>query len=127
MTTPEGKVVNRRFFANSKAALKEELEREGNFVLEIRRADPVGEILKLGAINKPIKTKDFLTFNQEFLVLVKAGVPIISALDAIIEKGGKAEFIDILKEIRNDVAAGESLSSAFPNFAIYFPAFMWPP
>ena len=120
MTTPEGKVVQRRFFASSKAALKEELEREGNFVLEINRAEPVGEILRLGAIKKPIKTKQFLTFNQEFLVLIKAGLPILSALDAIIEKGGNPEFVDILKEIRNDVAGGESLSTAFSRFRHIF-------
>jgi len=120
MTTPEGNVVQRRFSASSRAALKEELEREGNFVLDIRRAEPLGEILRLGAIKRPVKTKHFLTFNQEFLVLVKAGLPILSALDAIIEKGGNAEFVDILKEIRNDVAGGESLSTAFSRFRHIF-------
>ncbi len=120
MTTPEGKVVQRRFFASSKAALREDLEREGNFVLEIQRAEPVSEVLRLGAFRKPVKTKDFLAFNQEFLVLIKAGLPIIAALDAIIEKGGNADFIDILKEIRNDVASGESLSTAFSRFRHIF-------
>ncbi len=120
MTTPEGKVVQRRFFASSKAALKEELEREGNFVLDISRAEPVSEVLRFGAIKRPVKTKDFLTFNQEFLVLVKAGLPIVSALDAIIEKGGNADFVEILKEIRNDVAGGEALSTAFSRFRHIF-------
>ncbi|MBW1731358.1 MAG: type II secretion system F family protein [Deltaproteobacteria bacterium] len=120
LTTPDGKVVQRRFFASSKASLKENLEREGNFVLEIKRAEALGELLRFGGIRKAIKTKDFLTFNQEFLVLIKAGLPILSALDTIIQKGGKEDFVEILKEIRNDVAGGASLSAAFSRFRHLF-------
>jgi type IV pilus assembly protein PilC len=67
-----------------------------------------------------VKLKDFFIFNQEFVVLIKAGLPIIQALNAIIKKGEKDELTDILTNIRNDVSGGRSLSEAFRNYSHVF-------
>lgn len=120
MTTPAGRVVEKTLMADTKASLQGHLEREGNFVLDIRRAEGVTALLKGGRRRRRVKSKEFLTFNQEFSVLIKAGLPIISALDTIIEKGGENELMDILREIRDDVSGGESLSEAFGKYSHLF-------
>jgi type IV pilus assembly protein PilC len=116
MATSGGRVLEKTLTATTSAFLKRHLEGEGNFVLEIRRVDGLWSRMRGGRGVGRVKMKDFLSFNQELSVLLKAGLPIISALDAIIEKGGSSEFTAILREIRNDVSGGESLSGAFDRF-----------
>lgn len=116
MATASGRVIERTLLADTKASLQEHLEREGNFVIEIKRSGGLALLFKGGGRRRRVKAKDLITFNQEFSVLVKAGLPIISALDAIIEKGGRTELTAVLKEIRGDIAGGESLSGAFGKY-----------
>ena len=113
-------MLEKTLTATTKAFLRSHLEGEGNFILEIRRVDGLWSRMRGGRGVGRVKMKDFLSFNQELSVLLKAGLPIISALDAIIEKGGRGEFMAILKEIRNDVSGGESLSGAFDRFSHVF-------
>jgi len=120
MATSSGRVVEKTLLAQTKGSLKAQLEQEGNFVLEIKKAKGFAPILDGGRRRKRIKSKDFLTFNQEFSVLIKAGLPIISAIDGIMEKGEEGELKDVLQEVRDDIAAGESLSGAFGKYPNIF-------
>lgn len=110
--TPEGQFLNRILSADSKSALKWELEKDGNFVYKIERE----EKLRLWPSMRPgfrkYRLRDFYSFNQEFLVLVKTGIPIVAALDAIIEKAEKSDLLEIVKQVRYDVSTGEALSEA---------------
>jgi type IV pilus assembly protein PilC len=116
MAVPSGRLVEKTLTAETKGALERRLEEEGNFVFEIKRAEGLKSVLKRGPGRRRLKSKEFLAFNQEFAVLVKAGLPVISALDAIIERGGQGELKEVLQEVRNDVAGGESLSRAFEKY-----------
>jgi type IV pilus assembly protein PilC len=120
LATPAGRVLEKTLTASTRGFLRSHLESEGNFILEIRRVDGLLSFFAAGRGMGRVKMKDFLAFNQELSVLLKAGLPIISALDAIIEKGADSEFTVILKEIRNDVSGGESLSGAFDRFSHVF-------
>lgn len=120
MAVPSGRIIEKTLIADTHGALRRHLEEEGNFVLEIRKTEGIRIVLKRGPGKRRFRPKDFLAFNQEFAVLVKAGLPIISALEAIIERGGQGELIEILKDIRNDVSGGESLSAAFEKYSHIF-------
>jgi type IV pilus assembly protein PilC len=54
-----------------------------------------------------------ITFNQELLVLLKAGLPIIQALDTILERIEKGRFAEVLEIIRDDIKGGSAFSDAF--------------
>jgi type IV pilus assembly protein PilC len=120
MATPGGRIFEKTLTAVNRAFLRSDLEGEGNFILEIRRVDGLWSRMRRGRGAGRVKMKDFLSFNQELSVLLKAGLPIISAMDAIIQKGGNSEFASILKEIRNDVSGGNSVSAAFDRFSHVF-------
>ncbi len=64
--------------------------------------------------------KELLTFNQELLVLMKAGLPIIQTLDTILEKSGKGKLTEILQEVREDIKGGAALSEAFEKHTRVF-------
>ena len=120
ISTPDGRTLEKTITGSSKSSIKEYLERDGNFVHDIRKDEGLGSLLQKGKARRRIKLNDFLIFNQEFAVLLKAGLPIVSALKTIIEKGDKDDFTRILTEIRNDISGGASLSEAFRNYSHVF-------
>ncbi len=117
-----GRIIEKKIVADSKVSAQKSLEREGYFALEINKAggmlDPIRHFQGL----QGLKPKDFLFFNQEFSVLIKAGLSIVGALDVIIEKGDKSKLAVMLRKIRNDISRGESISGAFGKYPATFPS-----
>jgi type IV pilus assembly protein PilC len=70
---------------------------------------------------RSIDNRALLTFNQELLVLIKAGMPIMQVLDAILERHETGKFSEILREIREDVKGGAALSTALERHGRSFP------
>ncbi len=101
--------------AGSAGELRKSLEKEGYFVLKIRGAS---RSRMPGSAS--VKTSDFFSFNQEFSVLLGAGLSVIAALDAILEGDDGGRLFVILREIRTAIVRGESLSSAFARYSDVF-------
>jgi len=62
---------------------------------------------------RKIKQSIFLVFNQQFLTLIKAGLPILNALDLLIKRQRDLHLRQILENVRERVKGGELLSDAF--------------
>src|ERR1700733_8246858 len=62
---------------------------------------------------RKIKQSSFLVFNQQFLTLIKAGLPILNALDLLIKRQKDAHLRQVLENGRERVKGGELLSDAF--------------
>jgi type IV pilus assembly protein PilC len=120
ISTPNGRIIEKSITGSSKASVKEYLEQDGNFVLGISKEYGVGSFFKQGRRRGRLKLKDFLIFNQEFAVLIKAGLPITQALNAIIKKDSRDELNDVLVNIRTDISGGASLSEAFRTYSHMF-------
>src|SRR5216683_6435780 len=60
-----------------------------------------------------LKPATFLIFNQQFLTLLKAGLPILSSLDLLVKRQKDPYFRTVLQNVRERVKGGESLSEAF--------------
>lgn len=108
----DGKIIEKEFEAATADILKQSLSSQGFFVFSISKK-PLQFLWNKGASRKKIDTKSLITFNQELLVLIKAGLPIIQALDTILERIEKGRLAEILEIIRDDIKGGSSLSEAF--------------
>ncbi len=62
---------------------------------------------------RKIRQSTFLVFNQQFLTLIKAGLPILAALDLLIKRQKDSSLRQILENVRERVKGGELLSDAF--------------
>src|SRR6202166_838799 len=62
---------------------------------------------------RKLKQGPFLVFNQQFLTLSKAGLPILNALDLLIKRQRDANLRTVLENVRERVKGGELLSDAF--------------
>jgi type IV pilus assembly protein PilC len=115
----DGKVFVKEIEAVSGETLRLSLEEKGFYVFEVRKK-PLQFLLDKGISRKKVSNKELLTFNQELLVLIKAGLPIIQAFDTILERAGKGRLPDMLRDIREDIKGGTALSDAFEKFPAAF-------
>lgn len=67
---------------------------------------------------RKIKQSSFLVFNQQFLTLLKAGLPILNSLDLLIKRQKDAHLRQILENVRERVKGGQLLSDAFATHAM---------
>jgi type IV pilus assembly protein PilC len=116
----EGRIIIKEFEAANPEILQVSLEDQGFFVFEIKRK-PFQFLWDKGKKRQKVDNKTLLTFNQELLVLIKAGLPIIQALDTILERYERGALSDILKEVRENVKGGMALSDALEKYPKAFP------
>ena len=62
---------------------------------------------------RKVKQGQFVIFNQQFLTLIKAGLPILNALDLLIKRQKDANMKSLLQNVRERVKSGELLSDSF--------------
>lgn len=62
---------------------------------------------------RTVKPTQFLIFNQQFLTLIKAGLPILNSLDLLIRRQKDERLQGLLENVRDRVKSGELLSDAF--------------
>ncbi len=66
-----------------------------------------------GSSKKKIKLDLFLVFNQQFLTLIRAGLPILGSIDLLAKRQKEPSFRAQLEDVAARVRTGESLSAAF--------------
>jgi type IV pilus assembly protein PilC len=66
-----------------------------------------------GLKKRKIKLEPFLIFNQQFLTLNRAGLPILGSIEMLAKNQKNAHFAAQLYDVANRVKTGESLSTAF--------------
>jgi type IV pilus assembly protein PilC len=55
----------------------------------------------------------FLVYNQQFLTLIRAGLPILTSLELLIKRQKDSSLKAVLENVRDRVKGGEMLSTAF--------------
>ena len=109
-----GEIIERTFEADNLKSLREDLERREYLVFRIRRRNPLFSLLwPFGRGKGKLRFKEFLVFNQELEALVRAGLPVMACLDILIERRKNPVLKKSLKEVREAVRSGASLSEAF--------------
>src|SRR5438270_2221860 len=68
---------------------------------------------------RKIKLDQFVIFNQQFVTLIKAGLPILNSLDLLIRRQRNGYFKTLLENVRDRVKSGELLSNSFAAQAVF--------
>ena len=71
------------------------------------------------AARKSVDGNDFLVFNQQFNTLIKAGIPILKALDLLAERAAAPRLRPVLGEVRRLVREGTTLSEALEQQGVF--------
>ncbi len=117
----DGRVVEKDFDAPNRQLLRDNLEEQDFYVFSIKK-DPLRFFSLSGAGGRGrLSGQRFLSFNQELLVLIRSGLPILQVLDTLMERMESPAVLAALRQVREDVKGGSSLSDAFEKFPNYFP------
>jgi type IV pilus assembly protein PilC len=117
----DGSIQTREVEGDDRVHLRQRLEEMGYHVFSIRKK-LFSFLYATGLAGKKLATRDLLTFNQELLVLLKAGMPILQALDTLLEHWpGASRFSAVLSQVREDVKGGSTLSGALEQHGSAFP------
>src|SRR3990167_4669804 len=99
--------------AASEAELRDRFEQQGFHIYSIRPRPSLALGWKTGRGKKKVKLSEFLVFNQQFVTLIRAGLPILKALDLLADHIAQPSLRDCINEVRESVRGGALLSEAF--------------
>ncbi len=103
-----GRVQEQVHTAANAEELRARFAHAGYHVFSIRSKGGFGS-----GSRRKVKLEPFLIFNQQFLTLIKAGLPILGSLQMLGKIQKNAQFSAQLDDVSNRVKTGESLSAAF--------------
>jgi type IV pilus assembly protein PilC len=116
--------ANGRVFSHVEAAAtreeaRQQLSDRGLYVYSVdQRNTLVSGFLGVRKERK-IGGNDFLVLNQQFNTLIKAGLPILRALDLLATRASAPKLRPILTQIRDRVREGRSLSEAVEEAGVF--------
>ncbi|HEX4022528.1 MAG TPA: type II secretion system F family protein [Acidobacteriaceae bacterium] len=102
-----GHVQEQVHVANSAEELRHRFSQGGFLVYSVRPKHAIG------GSRKRVKLEPFLVFNQQFLTLIRAGLPILSSLELLAKRQKIPNFRAQLEDVAVRVRTGQSLSGAF--------------
>ncbi|MEK6532529.1 MAG: type II secretion system F family protein, partial [Nitrospirota bacterium] len=118
----DGSIVDGQIEGVEEAAVRGKLEAQGLlvFTLHQRRGVASGHAASSRSWGK-LPLGEFLIFNQEFLALVKSGLPVLRVWDLLIERAQHTGFQQALRDVRQDIRGGMASSDALAKHPTYFP------
>src|SRR3972149_6820249 len=96
--------------AASEGELRVRLTEQGFQVYSIRPRPALSLAWKTGGAKKKVKLADFLVFNQQFVTLIRAGLPILKSLDLLATHIAQPSLRDCVNQVRASVRGGALLS-----------------
>jgi type IV pilus assembly protein PilC len=104
-----GRVQEQTHSAATEDELRSRFTQAGYYVYSVKQRG----MLAAAGKTKKVKLETFLVFNQQFLTLIRAGLPILSAIDLLARRQKQVNFRAQLEDVAQRVRNGESISSAF--------------
>jgi type IV pilus assembly protein PilC len=103
-----GRIQEQVQIAGSADELRNRFTQAGYYVYSVRARGMRG-----GSSRKRANLEAFIIFNQQFLTLIRAGLPILGSLDMLVKGQKNVHFRSQLENVAARVRTGESLSAAF--------------
>lgn len=119
---PDGKIFRAKVEALSVEALDKELARERLELVEVREdvGGSAGKVLEASGKEK-VSRRELVDFFFQLGTLLKAGVPLIQALELIANDLPSPKFKVIVRNLAAQVASGATLHDAMAQFPRAFP------
>src|SRR5579862_5555705 len=119
-----GRVFQQVETAQSEDEARQKLSDRGFYVYDVRTQFNVLAQLSKAGRERRIRPDDFLIFNQQFNTLIRAGLPILKALDLLAERAAAERLRPILADVRQRVREGALLSEALSAQGSFPPVYV---
>jgi type IV pilus assembly protein PilC len=116
-----GEIHQQTASAGSEQEIRDRYSQQGFLIYSVRprRTGISAASGILGGRSKKINLERFLIFNQQFVTLIRAGLPILKSLDLLADRLTDAKLGAHVKAVRDDVKNGTLLSEAFRRQGVF--------
>ena len=105
--------------------IRDKYAQQGYLIYSIKlRREIAGLPVIGGRRNKKINLEKFLIFNQQFVTLIRAGLPILKGLDLLSDRLTDPKLGPYIQAVRADVRNGSLLSDAFARQGVFPPIYV---
>src|ERR1043166_3621563 len=107
--------------AGSEKELRDKYSQQGFLIYSIKPRTAAAALAGTGLFGKgkKLNVERFLIFNQQFVPLIRAGLPILKGLDLLAERLTDPKLGPYIKAVRDEVRNGTLLSEAFRQQGIF--------
>ncbi len=119
-----GRIFQQVETAQSENEARQKLADRGFYVYSVRNEFNLIAQFSRARRDRKIRPADFLIFNQQFNTLVRAGLPILRALDLLAERAAAPRLRPVLEDVRQRVRAGALLSEAMAAQGSFPPVYI---
>jgi len=112
-----GQIRQQTATAASEKELRDRFANQGFLIYSVKTRES-GLAAGLGR-KKKLNLDKFLIFNQQFVTLIRAGLPILKGLDLLAERLTDAKLGPYIQAVRDEVRSGTLLSEAFRQQGIF--------
>jgi len=121
---PRGEVHQQVAEAVTEKELRDRFSQQGFLIYSIKPRHEIAGVSMGGGRKKKINLEKFLIFNQQFVTLVRAGLPILKALDLLSDRLTDQRLAPHIKAVREEVKNGSLLSDAFARQGVFPPIYV---
>jgi type IV pilus assembly protein PilC len=109
--------------ATSEKELRDRFSQQGFLIYSIK-PKVEGKSVTLRPSGKKINVEKFLIFNQQFVTLIRAGLPILKALDLLADRLTDPKLSKYINGVREEIRNGALLSDAFARQGVFPPIYV---
>ncbi len=120
LVNEQGRFQTREYYAENRGEIRAALSGVDEKLVRVQRLWFKDLSLKK-LFRSRIGTTEFLLFNQELITLLKAGIPMIRALEIIIQNTRIGVLREILAKAAGNIRNGMQISEAFSSSQIPYP------
>jgi type IV pilus assembly protein PilC len=113
MADERGHVLEQMESGMSEQDIRDRFLQQGYLVYSVKGRAGFSPAAVFGRRKKRLKSSQFVIFNQQFLTLIKAGLPILKSLELLGKRQRDLFFKAMLGNVQQRVKSGELLSDAF--------------
>jgi len=117
----DGIVIRGILEADNASSVHENLAARGLFVLHVKQSSLLFKKIIDKFITWRITRKDIIEFSSNLSLMVRAGVPILSALDDIIDTIDNKQLKSTVRDIKKNIEMGSRLSDSLDLHKKIFP------
>ncbi len=118
MADERGHIMEQVELGNSEGEVRERFAQQGFLVYWVKPKGLFASDIRLPQRRK-IKQDQFVIFNQQFVTLIHAGLPIIQSLELLMKRQRNPFFRTVLHNVRDRVRSGELLSESFAEQRVF--------
>jgi len=121
---PRGEMHQQVAEAASERELRDRYSQQGFLIYSIKPRNEIAGLPVGRSRKKKINLEKFLIFNQQFVTLIRAGLPILKGLDLLSARLTDAKLGPYIKAVREEVKNGSLLSDAFRAQGVFPPIYV---